>query len=74
MTAYKEKRPYTVSSIYDRRCDKDRPAIRLTGDWLRDLGFETGKKVIITCESGKLTVELEKNSPLNTQILDNLAQ
>ena len=58
MATYKRERAYTVSSIYDRECNKDRPAIRICGDWLKDLGFETGKRILVRCEGGRLTVEL----------------
>ncbi len=58
MAAYKQERAYTVSSVYDRECNKERPAIRICGDWLRELGFEKGKRILIQCEGGRLTVEL----------------
>ena len=57
MTEYKPKRPYTVSSVNDKNYNS-KPALRISGDWLADLGFEIGKKVNIICEAGKLTVTL----------------
>ena len=58
MGKYKSKRLYTVSSVFDREGDKAHPAIWISGDWLKDLGVETGKKIMIQCEGGRLTVEL----------------
>ena len=59
MAKYKRERTFTVSSVYDRDCDKVRPAIRLTGEWLRELGFEKGSKLRVLCEGGRLTIELD---------------
>ncbi len=58
MAEYKKERRYTVTEYYNYESKKSRPAIRIMGDWLRDLGFDAGKKVVVTCEDGKLTVEL----------------
>ena len=58
MAEYKKERRYTVTEYFDYESKRSRPALRIRGDWLRDLGFDAGKKVIVTCENSKLTVEL----------------
>ena len=58
MGVYKKRRRYTVTEYYNHESKKSRPALRICGEWLRDLGFETGKKVIVSCEGGRLTIEL----------------
>ena len=37
------------------------PKIRLEGQWLRNTGFESGQYVVVSCESGKLIIEIEKD-------------
>jgi hypothetical protein len=44
------------NSIYDYV-----PKIRLEGQWLRNTGFESGQYVVISCENGRLIVEIEKD-------------
>ena len=35
---------------------KDTPAIMLKGQWLKEMGFEIGTAVTVTCENGKLII------------------
>lgn len=39
---------------------KPTPSIILKGDWLKELGFESGGKVDVVCENGKLTITAAK--------------
>ncbi|WP_312242165.1 SymE family type I addiction module toxin [Pantoea sp.] len=34
------------------------PAITLKGHWMTALGFETGQKIEVICEQGKLIIRL----------------
>lgn len=34
------------------------PTIRLSGAWVRDLGFQIGTQIMVHCEDGKLTITL----------------
>jgi hypothetical protein len=55
-------RSLTVGYIYAR--NKKIPALRLSGDWLSELGFGSGQKVQIKQLPGQLTIQLveEANS------------
>ena len=33
------------------------PEIRLSGKWLKELGFKQGQSIIITCEEDKITIQ-----------------
>lgn len=35
---------------------KETPAIMLKGQWLRDLGFDIGDFISVSCENGKLVI------------------
>ena len=35
---------------------KSTPTIMLKGQWLKELGFEYGTQISVTCEGGKLTI------------------
>ncbi|KGM99547.1 type I toxin-antitoxin system SymE family toxin [Clostridium botulinum] len=35
---------------------KSVPQIRMQGKWLEELGFETGSKINVECEEGKLVI------------------
>lgn len=35
---------------------KPTPTITLKGQWLRDLNFEIGDKVVVKCEGGRLVI------------------
>ena len=39
------------------------PRINLQGDWLSQLGFQVGDHVVVSCNQGKLIVELEEVIP-----------
>ncbi|WP_241584913.1 SymE family type I addiction module toxin [Rosenbergiella epipactidis] len=34
------------------------PSIILKGHWMRELGFETGRKVEVNCQQGELIIRL----------------
>lgn len=36
------------------------PTIVLKGQWLRELGFEKGEKIVVHCEDGKLTISKDE--------------
>jgi len=38
---------------------KPTPTIILKGQWLKELGFEEGRKIMVKCERGKLTITLD---------------
>ena len=38
---------------------RETPTIMLKGNWLRDLGFNIGDYISVTCEDGKLVIELD---------------
>lgn len=58
MARFKEERLLKVSSM----CGKDYwdllPIIRMRGKWVQDLGFQIGARILVQCESGKLTITL----------------
>ena len=55
--AYKKSRNMTVYYQYSRWDKKDKvPTIRLKGQWLKDLGFDVGDPITVTCEEGKLII------------------
>ncbi len=35
---------------------KDTPTIQLKGQWLKEMGFDIGLAVTVTCENGKLII------------------
>ena len=45
----------TISSLWKGK--KRRPALRLTGDWLREAGFDEGRHFEIAAEDGRLVIE-----------------
>lgn len=57
---FKAERNLTVSSLGGYN-NKEVPALRISGMWLEDLGFHTGDKVTIHCETGKLIIEKSEN-------------
>ena len=42
------------------------PQIRLQGKWLNLLGFTKGKKIRVSCDNGKITIELESITKTNS--------
>lgn len=38
---------------------KPTPTITLKGQWLKELGFETGSQVRVKCEGGRLIITLK---------------
>lgn len=51
----KEYRNMTVSEISGYRY-RATPAIRLSGQWLKNLGFDIGDKILVKCENGRLII------------------
>ena len=49
-------RRLTVGSTYFK--EKEVPFIRLSGNWLKNLGFEFGQKVVVREEPGQLVIQL----------------
>lgn len=60
--AMKDKR-ITVSSIwrrtFSRRRNEKVAALRLSGEWLEQLGFKEGKTVIVSAERRRLVLTIE---------------
>ena len=38
------------------------PAIMLKGSWLREWGFEAGKKIVVECSDGELRIAVAEAS------------
>lgn len=53
-----KERKLTISYIHFDK--KPVPYIRLSGAWLKSLGFQTGRKVKVLEEQGRLVIELVK--------------
>ena len=51
----KEYRNMTVSEMSGYRY-KLTPAIRLSGQWLKSVGFDIGDKILVKCENGRLII------------------
>ena len=51
----KEYRNLTVSEVSGYRY-KATPAIRISGQWLKSVGFEIGDKILVKCENGRLVI------------------
>ncbi len=45
--------------------DPTTPQIRLQGKWLAQIGFEVGKKILVSYEDGKLVIQLDTIIPAN---------
>ncbi len=45
--------------------DPTTPQIRLQGKWLAHLGFEAGKKILVSYDDGKLIIQLDTIIPTN---------
>lgn len=60
------RRRYTVGYISRRHAKRSgeflyysqSPGLHLKGDWLKDMGFETGQKVEVTSQPGQLVIRL----------------
>ena len=53
-------RRLTVSYIHFDK--KPVPYIRLSGAWLKSLGFQSGQKVIVREQPGQLVIQLEEEA------------
>ena len=67
MARFKAERMLKVLSVSGREYWDRKPAIRLSGEWVRDLGFEIDEAVRVRCEPGKLTVSLASQDMKDTQ-------
>lgn len=45
-----------LSVYYSYTGDKEVPQIRLQGKWLKELGFETGKKIVVLAKNEVLEI------------------
>ena len=59
MARFKAERAMKVHSISGKGYWDRKPSIQLSGEWVRDLGFEIGEPIAVRCEKGKLTVLLK---------------
>lgn len=59
ITSIKEKRTFTISSIFVKSTWKRsiKPKLTLSGDWMQKAGFEIGEKVKVTVKNKKLIIE-----------------
>ncbi len=53
--AFKKFRELKVYEICDYKYESI-PTIRLTGKWLKELGFDIGMSVVVKCQDGKLEI------------------
>ncbi|WP_416260661.1 SymE family type I addiction module toxin [Gibbsiella quercinecans] len=53
------QRHYTVGYAPNGGKKPPSPQLKLSGNWLEELGFNTGQPVIVTVERGKLVIEAE---------------
>ncbi|MDN5316102.1 MAG: toxic protein SymE [Thermoanaerobacterium sp.] len=47
-----------LSVYYSYTGDKEVPQIRLQGKWLKELGFEIGKKIVVLAKNGVLVIRI----------------
>ena len=52
-----KKREMTVYRARGNGKDLTVPMIMMQGKWLRETGFSTGDRIVVTCEEGRLIVE-----------------
>lgn len=55
MKGIKEYRNLTVAEMSGYHY-KPTPTIRISGQWLKSIGFNIGDKVLVKCENGKLII------------------
>ncbi|WP_244986343.1 SymE family type I addiction module toxin [Rosenbergiella epipactidis] len=53
-----QSRRYTVGYVRDHIKHQPSPSIILKGHWMGELGFETGRKVEVSCQQGELIIRL----------------
>ena len=51
----KEYRNLTVAEMSGYKY-KPTPSIRISGQWLKTLGFDIGDKILVKCENGRLII------------------
>lgn len=52
---HKKYRNMTVTEM-SGYCYKPTPAIRISGKWLKTVGFDIGDKILVKCENGRLII------------------
>ena len=45
------------------------PFIKLQGEWLRQLGFQDGDSIRVSCEEGKLTITTLDEHPIEEEVI-----
>jgi len=55
-------------SIFIPRPYKDVPEIRLCGNWLKDIGFDSGQLIMVTHEMNKIVITLREEPPTNQNL------
>ncbi|MCC6311581.1 MAG: type I toxin-antitoxin system SymE family toxin [Trueperaceae bacterium] len=55
-----DRRTLTVSALHGRDGRTVVPWLRLSGQWLRQAGFEPGAKYVVTVERGRLVLEARR--------------
>ncbi|WP_230527501.1 SymE family type I addiction module toxin [Rosenbergiella nectarea] len=53
-----QSKRYTVGYVRDHIKHRPSPSIILKGYWMWELGFETGKKIEVSCQQGELIIRL----------------
>jgi len=48
--------PVPSRPTYSSKPDREVPFLRLRGQWLSELGFECGEKVVVSAEPGRLVI------------------
>ena len=61
MARYKAERNLKIYSVSGKDYRDLKPSIRLSGEWLRDLGFEVGEGIKVSCREGQLIITLQSN-------------
>ncbi|MCD1125603.1 type I toxin-antitoxin system SymE family toxin [Jinshanibacter sp. LJY008] len=63
--AVKAKQPqprhYTVGYAPNGGKTRPSPQIKISGNWLEELGFTTGQPVTVTSERGRMVIEVDVN-------------
>ena len=56
MVTRKRKIQYEARNDYRHRCTRFLPALKLSGNWLAEYGFQIGDTVTIEAVNGQLTI------------------
>jgi hypothetical protein len=47
-----------LSSVSSYWMEDGAPSVSVSGSWLRDFGFESGKKVVVEVSQGEISIKL----------------